>query len=331
MSDAGNWRDYAEEYEPPKSMVGPLFIGILVQVALVLGARTQTGGFQGDWPLFLGQVVGTALPVPLVLWFAFMRQRDPRGWWKLPTIFLPLTFILMFGIGNLLPEGVDRDAELRKASSSIVAAGEEAIEKGPDIGQLRRSGATGEAGEVERITLGFMERIAADSRDYQRDIEASGAANSLTHPSMRSRAGIPAARAKVAAGRALIERYSRLIASRYASLPRQVEHAQISPRLRAEVMSGFSRNRMNAELYWSRLWGYEREAINTYDAMLNLLERTRWTRRGDLYSFSTTADSAAFNRLADTLERIGRDEEALDAAQQARAREIIGRARRNMR
>jgi hypothetical protein len=324
MSDDVNWRDYGGEYEPPKSMVGPLFLGVVIQVALLLGIR-NLAGFTGDWALLAGQMVGASLPIPLILWFAVMRRREPEGWWKLPAIFLPLSFFLLFPFPAVLP---DREAELRKASDSIAAAGERALEKGAEIGPLRRSGATGEAGEVERITLGFMERIAADTRAYQRDIEASGVVSVLTDPGMRTRAGLPAARAKVAAAGALVDRYRQLIASRYAGLPRQIEHADLSPHMRAQMSAGLERNMTRAQDYWRRLWEYERQVITAYGAMLDILERSRWTRRGDLYTFTATADSAAFNRHADELERIGQAEEALDAEQQSRAREVIAGMRR---
>lgn len=320
MTDGASWRDYGGDYEPPRSMVGPLFLGIVIQVALLIGLRSQTGGFRGDWSYFLGQVTGAALPVPLVLWFAFMRRRDPGGWWKLPAIFLPLSFVLLFDFSKIAR---DRDAEFRQVTSSIASAGEEVIEKGADLRHLRRSGATGEAGEVERITLGFIEQVAADARAYQRDLEATGLAGIFADPAMQSRAGIPAARAKLAAASAVVERYSRLSASRYDALPRQIEHADLSPRTRAEVIAGFERSHAQSQEYWRRMWGYEREAVATYGTMLDILERARWTRRGQRFTFVATADSVAFNRQSGELDRIVAAEEALDAAQRDRARAAI--------
>jgi hypothetical protein len=329
MTDATDWRDYGGDYDPPKSMVGPLFLGIVAQIGLLIGLRHAFGGYDADWALFLGTVLVASLPVPLLLWFALMRRREPGGWWKLPSIFLPLSFLMLIANSDLVPARLetDRNADMRRFANSMAAAGEEAIEKGPDIGELHHSGATGEVGEVERISLDFIQQIAADARAYQREIDASGLTTLFTDPAMRSRAGLPAARAKVAAARALIQRYSRLSGLRFDGLLRRVEHAPISPAMKAGMMEGIRRNMAPTRDYWRRMWAYETEAVGAYDTMLAILERSRWTRRGTQFIFAAGADSTAFNRQNSELDRIVAAQDALDVEQRSRARQSIGRLR----
>ena len=329
MTDGTAWRDHGGDYDPPKSMVGPLFLASVAQVGLLIGLRNTFGGYDADWALFFGTVLVASLPVPLLLWFALMRRREPGGWWKLPMIFLPLSFLMLIANSNLVPAraGTDRNADLRRFANSMAAAGEEAIEKGPDIGELRHSGATGEVGEVERISLDFIQQVAADARAYQREIDASGLNTLFSDPAMRTRAGLPAARAKVAAARALVQRYSRLSGLRFDGLVRRVEHAPISPAMKAGMMEGIRRNMAPTQDYWRRMWAYEAEAVGAYDVMLDILERSRWTRRGTEFTFAAGADSTAFNRQNNELDRIAAAQDALDAAQRGRARQSIDRMR----
>jgi len=131
----GGWRDLFSKFDPRESMAGAWLLAIVVQAAVLSITRTETNGFRGDWAYFLGQVMGASLPIPLILWFAAMRKRDPRGWWKLPLVFLPLTFVLMFGRGIAPPH---KEAEFLKASNGISAARERVLEA--DFGSGKPSG-----------------------------------------------------------------------------------------------------------------------------------------------------------------------------------------------
>jgi hypothetical protein len=71
--------------------------------------------------------------------------------------------------------------------------------------------------------------------------------------------------------------------------------------------------------------------IDAYAAQLAILARGRWTRRGELFEFAAQADIVDFNRQADAIDRIVAEGEALDAAQQSRARDAIARLRSGVR
>ena len=211
-------------YEPPKSMVGPLFFGALIQFVICLGLTRSPIG--EDAPRMIGGIIGTMLPTWLILYLGFGRRRDPGGWWKIVLALLPATLL-----GLLLVAGKQQAANEDAAMNSIAAAGQQILNtSGRDVGPLTHSGATGEAGELERVALAMFRTFAEDRQNYERELAASGFADTLSPTVLRDRSDVAEARRRAVAGRAAIERYYALHASRIASIPGRFATASISER-----------------------------------------------------------------------------------------------------
>jgi len=290
MSDT---TDYGGGYDPPKSMAGPLFIGLLVQAGALLAWRLATAPFDGDWPLFLGKVTAASLPIPALLWLFFMRQRDPGGWWKLPILFWPLSFVILFGAPG---ERTYQDEQYGLALNSLMAASGRELEDGREIGALTRSGAAGEAGEIERLVLDAAEQDLAERRIFFRELQATGSPAALAPDTLPGRGAVPAARLRLEAARAVVARARRRSEARMAALARRIDAAPIAEPSRAALRDAFS---IGAAA--DRIWDLEARKLDAYGAVLDILGRTRWSWDGLIVGFTSAADVAAYNNAIRTL------------------------------
>jgi hypothetical protein len=283
----GDMTEYGGGYDPPKSMAGPLFIGLLVQAGALLAWRLSTSPFDGDWPLFLGKVTGASLPIPFLLWLFFMRRRDPGGWWKPPILFWPLSFVILFGAPGARTY---QDEQYGLALNSLIAASGQRLEDGREIGALPRSRAAGEAGEIERLVLDAAEQDLAERRVFLRELHAADFRQPLTHDHIPDRDALPAARARLEAARAVVARARRQSEARMAVLARRIDAALMSEPNRAALRDGFGIGAQNG-----RGWDLEARRLDAYGAVLDILGRTRWSWGRSFIGFFNQADVATFN------------------------------------
>ena len=308
-------------FAPEKGMVAPLVAGALIQFFLCLGAEPDStiGGAR-----LLGYMIGAAAPAWLILYFGFGRRRDPDGWWKIPLVIVPVTLVAV----SLSMLG-SRSANEDKALNSVRATSERILaSEGQDAGPLVHSGATGEAGELERITLEFFRAMAEERRVFERDLAAAGFRDVLSPAGLRSRSDIPAARARVNAGRQVIDRYYSHIQSRMDNFPRSLASADLSASARDSAIRGFQQSYRDSSAYVRRMQALDEEFADTLSATLDLLARARWRWQGAQFQFERQRDLDEFDVRMNRLDAITREEEQLGRAQRERARATLPGTRR---
>ena len=303
-------------YEPPKSMVGPIFFGALIQFVVCLGLTRSPIG--EDAPRMIGGIIGTMLPAWLILYLGFGRRRDPRGWWKILLALLPATLL-----GLLLVAGKQATNE-DAAMNSIVAAGQQMLDSdGSDLGSLSHSGATGEAGELERVVLDLLRTLAEDRRNYERDLAASGFSDTLLPTVLQDRSDVAEARRRASAGRAVIERYYSVHASRMASVPERFATADISRQARASATQGFLDSQRASNNYVAQMKALELRTADALMAVVDILARAQWRRNGEGFEFGSQADSDAFNARMSRINAVARQQEQLVSAQRRRMQSTL--------
>jgi hypothetical protein len=259
------------------------------------------------------------LPTWLILYLGFGRRRDPGGWWKIFLALLPATLL-----GLLIVGGKQQAANEDAALNSIAAAGQHILDShGRDAGPLSHSGATGEAGELERVVLGLLRTLSEDRQNFERELAASGFAETLSPATLRDRSDVAEARRKAVAGRAAIERYYSLHASRMAGVPERFAAADISERARAAALQGFMESQRASNNYIGQMKALELETADALLSIVDILARSRWRRSGERFEFAGQAESDAFNARMSRIGAIARQEQQLESAQRRRTQSSL--------
>jgi hypothetical protein len=310
-----------------RAMTLPLIIGGIVQFALpIVAAMGSDRGVdpQAETAEMLGRLLGSILPVALVLWFGFGRHRDPRGWWKIPLVLLPIAVL-----GHVAAGGALR-GEREKALDSIGTAAERMLEsEGRDTAALRHSGATGEAGEMERVALEWFRSVGAMRQSYERAMAEAGLETILNAETLagdpgqrRARQGLQRARAALARARAadatLPDEFRRLVAT-----------ARISEGARREALAGMEESARRDRPRLRRIRDIDGELFDSMERALDILRRAPWEPEGGDFRFARAADAAAYDSEARRLQALAREQEALIAEQSRESLRIARGLRRS--
>jgi hypothetical protein len=301
-----------------KTMTWPLLFAAMLQFLLAVAVPPRPEEMLLDTKLsyLVGHALGEVLIIGGALYYFVGRKRDRDGWWKIPLVLLPVAFL-----GGMIAAGSQLDSQ-DAAINSIAAAGERMIATdGMDAGPGHHSGATGEAGELERVSLAIMRTVAEDRRNYDREIAESGVIEMLSPDRLRNRGDIADARRKVGLARGIVERYRELHAARIAEAPALFENADISRSSRASALAGFreSVRRGPAE----QMWTLEAEIVDVYDDVLDILDRGRWVRQDDSFLFDSARDLNDFNSELARIDRATGEQQRLAAAHRRRLQDDL--------
>ncbi len=318
-ADEARW-EHAGGYEPEKGMTVPLLVGAVIQ--FLLSAAVPRDPQDGGVAFLLGYALGGMIPVALVLYFSFGRKRDPGGAWKIPLALAPAALLGALIAGS----GADRSEQA--AGQSIAAATERMIaSEGRDAGQLGHSGATGDAGTIERLTLDLFRRVAEDKRNYEREIAESGLAEILTPAVTNPRSGYGEARRRLAAARAIVHRYRALHMSRIEEMADGIRASDMSGQSKREALDGFDRALSGSRPRGERLWALELAVVDEFEGAIDVLERGDWERQGSQFLFTRTADMDAFNARMAAVERIVAEQQEITRLHAASMRADLDRLR----
>jgi hypothetical protein len=317
--DEARW-EHAGGYQPEKGMTVPLLVGAVIQ--FILSAAVPRDPIEGGGAFMLGYALGGMIPVALVLYFAFGRKRDPAGAWKIPLMLAPVALL-----GVLIGGGGSGRSE-EAAGKSIAAATERMIaSEGRDAGQPGHSGATGNAGTIERLTLDMFRVMAEDKRNYEREIAASGFAEILAPAVIEHPTGYGEARRRLAAARAIVHRYRALHLSRIEEMADRIRGSDMSAGAKQQALDGFNRGVSGSLPRGERMWALELAVVDAFDGAIDVLERGHWQRQGDRFLFSREADLNAFNARMAQVETIVREQQDITRLQTAAMRADLDRLR----
>ena len=292
-----------------RSMAVPLIIGGVVQFILpILAARPSDVpvGPGLDPAYFLGRVIGSILPVALVLWFGFGRKRDPRGWWKILAVLVPVALL-----ANLVVAG-GALGDRRKAGESISRAAEQLVKSdGGDVGPLKHSGATGEAGEMERVFLEYFRIVGATRQAYEREIAEAGIANLLDPQTLARDPGQRRARAGLVRARAAVARTVADEATLPQEFRRLVNQAAVGRNAREEALARFEEGRRRNAARTSRIHALDLEILAEMEQALDILRNARWRAAGNSFEFERDSDASAYERRYERIQALGSEQQRL--------------------
>lgn len=295
----------APDAGPGWSVAPPLIAAGTVQFTALFLLRHQME--PNNWALFMAATTSVILPLGLALWFGFFRRRDKRGWWKIPIVLWPVSFLALF-TGVAVPEEMPQphdDVAFAMSTSDYWRAGVRIavatliVAEGPDDdgGASRPTGlASGDMREINRIDAEFARQMGEDGRAYEAGLVEAGYPDLLLSRNLRSPADLPAARQRLERVLALIDRFRARYAARIATVETRL--GSVTPEAaRADLQAGFRAARAPTRHRADQIWQLERDIAEAQRGMLDLLGSTRWRRDGERFVFQTPSDQTRFDAL----------------------------------
>lgn len=275
-----------------------------------------------NWGLFLAITIVAVVPLGLILWFGFFRTCDPRGWWKIPLVLWPATFLALF-TGVAVPGDTSRlqpdDMPIVMPISGYWLAGVRIalptciVAQSPedDDAAYRPVGlANGDMRAINRIASDFGRQMGEDGRAYEAALVEAGYPDLLLARNLRTPADLPAARQRLARVQPLIERFQARYAARIEAVEEQLGRLARESAPGADVMAGFRAAREPTRGRTDQIWRLERDIVQTRRGMLDLLGSTRWHRSGERFVFPAASDQRRFDALEGDVNQARDDQSA---------------------
>jgi hypothetical protein len=305
----------------PAAMTLPLIVGGFAQflLPLMVGRNPEAAS---DTAYFLGRVAGSVLIVGLVLWFGFGRRYDPKGWWKILVVLVPIALC-----SHLLARGFP-DRDQRQAMESIATASERMLNSdGRAAATLRHSGATGEAGEIERIMIDWFRLVAAERQKYERAITEAGVETMLDPVVLSRDPGQARVRGNLDRIRAALEDAKASDKALPRRLREALERADITPGTRADVLRGMESTLVEDVPVLERIRAIDTELYDRVERSLDILRRARWRPANGLFEFDDPQAATAYDGQFRLIQSLGAEQNRLIAEQANRARARVERMR----
>jgi hypothetical protein len=314
-----------DEEEDGRSTVGWLIVAVVVvmiwAVFSVPGLLHAYGPHlrTGDYASVAGAIVGQALVVTAVVWlalyFLFVRRRAAGRGGRYFAILFAVALATEGGVVALAKWAAEKDdAQGRVAKAEMIKAF--AGVANPDTASVdMRIKATGDAGEMERISKSAAARTIAAARKYHATLAA------LDYPAF-------VAPAHLAADRGLVKTREKLKGARQAVrvlradsqanlevLQTEVRASKMSEGNKTQFEAGIARGAAKRRQMEERSLDCEDGIFVEFGAIADLLARPRgrWLVKGKTIVFSNDRDLASYRVHISTMRQLAQKERGLAA------------------
>jgi hypothetical protein len=282
-----------------------------------------------EWAAMAGAItvlalIGAVIPWA-ILYFAYLRRRASANGPAYFLILYVLCFALDAGaIALVMQAGQANDAQMRIASQEVVRAMTTVMNT--KDGQIDMTiKATGEAGEVERVSKTLLAQFVARKAAYQAQMETLGIRTIMLPSNLAADRGLVHTRARLKAARAVLKDYSQVLESMRVDMHAQIAVAKLSDEMKKGMLSGIDSTMAQEQGDWEAEIRNEDDILSEFQEMTDTLAhpRGRWTVKGNVVEFTNGADLAAYRKHVDAVHAYQAQERVVIAGIRARAEQLI--------
>ena len=198
----------------------------------------------------------------------------------------------------------------RVANAALDAEGLEPIERKPIVPQAK-----GEYGEVERFTLEFLDRLAAQNNDYAAAIEATGFFALLDPQRLGNDSTLAASRAIIDKTKATVSQHEKLSLDYVAGTGARIEALDLSAEIKQAAWAGLERGIGDSLRQMRAVWQLEMQIVLEFEKIIDVLAATgQWSVQDGQIIIESETDLA---RVQAQLAEIGRLSEQQEQIRQA--------------
>ena len=295
-----------EDETEARSTIG----GLVVAIVVTLGAAVYGFGDQiktvaplmkaDDYAGVLGTVFGDALFMGTLVWavlyFAFVRSRasrlGPAYWAILCAVYLVANIGLLAFVKTIADSD---DAQMHVAAGEIAKAFS-AAQNPTGCAIDMRIAATGDAGEMERVTKATLTKFCKAKVDFAARTSTLGVSTMMAPSHFATTSGVADTRAKLVQVREAIRALRTEITDLIAGYRKEIQTSRLGDRNKAAMLAGLDKAMTSDLARVNALLDYEDSEYVEFQAMTGILAhpKGRWEVRGNKLLFANAADLSAY-------------------------------------
>jgi hypothetical protein len=310
------------------AFVGALVAALIWSVAGLKGliASTAPALHANDYAAVYGALSGHALYVAAIIWLVVCvglgAIRAPV--WAAASLgaLLALTIGLDAGLLNLAKAGAEGDDAQARIAAHEISAAVRAAAADPEHAVIdTRPKASGDLGELERITKTYIAAELKDRRDYRDKLRALGFPDFMQPSAIARDRHLARTTAALAQAEVLVAAYSKLDEQRMADVRAAYDHSTARANLKAPMLAGFDKAAAESSSDRAQLWALEGRILTHYQQAVGVLRRSegRWRVSGEVYVFSRDSDLRAWQSHIGEARRLADEQQRIQQARQAQA------------
>ena len=260
---------------------------------------------------------GYNLPIAAVLaggLHLFFRKREPAktGWLGFILVFVSLV------AASVLAASQQR-TQLRRVSSdiqqSLAAATQPQGNASTNVAPVTSS-ATGEVGKMEVVLKTMVNRMTAQRREYELELEAVGWSKVLDGERLKDDPTLSQSRVMLKQANDIVARYQSRTDSVYAQIRRDIENSDLTVSSKTSMIAGFDKTAEQGKAQAKELWSLETQVLHKIESVFDLLSARRgsWQIQDGRVMFQRQADLDLYNTYLTNVQSIVARQEQLQAA-----------------
>lgn len=293
----------------------------LVLIVYRLGSSKEFGGG-------LAFQIGYNLPGAIVfagaLYFAFRKKVSVQiGWLGFGLVFVSMVGATMLVAGRQKIEMRKVAAEMSTTLDTVKANLQSTDGKGGAIALT--SGAQGDAGKMAVIVKTMLNRMLAQRRAYDQELEATGWSKVLDPVRVQADKGMDESRTIVRQARETMKKYETMTDQLFVQMRADVEKADLDDDMKQSMLIGFNKSEARSKGNAMALWKLEGQALDQVEQAVKLLGAARghWQVEGGQFAFQRQGDLDQFNAHMTKLQEIGAQQEKIQNTAMQKAQDTM--------
>lgn len=281
----------------------------------------------GDFAFRVGYNLPIAILVAGALHLVF-RRREPAsaGWIAFFAIRAALVASTTISAdrqrANLTTAVVEIDRTITAAQRTVATTSVNAVNPAP---LPTAPVAAGEAGQVEMVIKTIMNRMLAQRRDYELELEAIGWSAVLEAHRLRKDVTLTESKTMLRQARDIVSRYRDRTDDVFREIRAEIDRSGLSPSTKRSMLAGFDKTAAHGKAQTKEVWSLEEQALGRFENIVNLLAANRrsWQVEGGQILFNRQSDLDLFNTYLSQINELVERQQAIQEGSARRARETL--------
>jgi hypothetical protein len=303
----------------------PTLPWLIACIALCLVLIVYRFASHKEMPANLGFQVGYNLPGALVfaglLYAAFRKKVSVQVGW--------LGFGLVFAsmIGATVVTANRQKVEMRKVAAEMrtsLDTVKSSLESGAGNGSIPlTSAAQGDAGKMAVIVKTMLNRMLAQRRAYEQELDGAGWSKVLDPARIDQDKYLDETRTILRQAREVMKKYEDKTDELFVQMRADVEKADINAEMKESMVAGFNKSEAKSKSNAMVIWKLEGQALDQVSNAVTLLgnARAHWQIEGGQFAFQRQADLDQYNAYMAKLQEIAAKQEAIQNSAMQKAQD----------
>ena len=214
-------------------------------------------------------------------------------------------------------------AELQQTVATVqsnIASGSAA----PPQTQTTAAGTT-ESGKIGVVIKSMMNRMLAQRREYELELDAIGWSKILDDQRLRNDSTLAESRTIIQQAKDIVGKYRSRTSDLFTQVRRDIEISDLTASSKQSMLSGFDKSAQQGKAQAMELWSLEEQVLTQIQSAINLLgaKRSGWQIQGGQVMFHRQADLDLFNSYMSQVQVLVGKQEKLQTASLQRTQESL--------